>query len=127
MVYEVKSQILGFEQMVRAELEPLDEMFATLRDPDHAFTAFTLVSPYSLREYSFEIPYAIKALLEIDENAKLLVYNVVVVQDPLDMSCVNFLAPLIFNEDNHTMAQVVLKVSEYPDFSIAQTIQSFRP
>lgn len=127
MTYEVKSQILGFEQMVRAELEPIDEMFATLRDPDHAPIAFTLVNPYSLREYSFEIPYAIKALLEIDENSKLLVYNVVVVQDPLDMSCVNFLAPLIFNEGNQTMAQVVLKASGYPDFSMAQTIQSFRP
>lgn len=125
MEYAVKSPILGFEDMNTIKLEKVDEMFVTIRDSENENVSLTLVNPYLLREYSFDIPLSIKILLEINENSKLSVYNVVVIQDPLDMSCVNFLAPLIFNEDNNTVAQLILEDGVNPDYKMAETIRSF--
>lgn len=125
MEYEVKSEILGFEAMRKAKLSSVDTMFATLRDVDNEKISFTLVNPFGLREYAFDIPAYINALLEIDEKSELLIYNTVVLQNPLDESCVNFLAPLIFNQTNGTMAQAVLKGKEYPDFGMAEPIREF--
>jgi flagellar assembly factor FliW len=48
-----------------------------------------------------------------------------VVQNPLEESKVNFLAPLIFNKDKGLMGQVVLRASENPDFGLAESIGSF--
>lgn len=124
MKYTVKSPILGFEDMYSINLEKVDDMFVTIRDTENENISLTLVNPYMLREYSLDIPLSIKALLDINENSRLTVYNVVVIQDPLDTSCVNFLAPLIFNEDNKTVAQLVLKSDLYPDFGMAESIRS---
>lgn len=125
MQYEVKSDILGFENIRCVELKEIDEMFFTLRSCVEKIR-FTLVNPYLLREYSFDLPASVRALLEINENSNLLVYNVVVIQDPLDESCINFLAPLIFNQDNGTMAQAVLDVKDHPDFGFAEPIKKFK-
>jgi flagellar assembly factor FliW len=55
----------------------------------------------------------------------LLVYNIAVIQKPLEQTAVNFLAPIIVNEDNKTIAQAVLKRVEHPDFGMAERISSF--
>ncbi|MBD3798587.1 flagellar assembly protein FliW [Sulfuricurvum sp.] len=125
MQYEVKSDILGFENLRCVELHEIDELFLTLESCDGTIR-FTLVNPYALREYSFDLPAAVRALLEINETSNLLVYNIVVIQDPLDESCVNFLAPLIFNQDNATMAQAVLDVKNHPNLGLAEPIKNFR-
>ncbi len=126
MQYEVKSPILGFETMKKVQLDVTDDLFATLKNCDDANISFTIVNPYTLREYSFDIPTSIRVLLDINEKSKLVVYNVVVIQDPLDESCVNFLAPLIFNQDNATMAQALLDAKDHPGFGFAEPIKNFR-
>ena len=125
MVYDVKGSILGFEDTKKVEVLEIDELFASMKDIEHEGISFTLINPYLLREYSFDVPSAIRALLEINENSRLKVYNIVVIQKPLEESLVNFLAPIILNEDNKTLAQVVLDPKEYPDFSIAEPIKDF--
>lgn len=126
MQYDVKPQILGFENVTKVELSEIDELFSTLRSCDGTNIAFSLVNPYLLREYSFDLPTPVRILLDINENSKVLVYNIVIIQDPLDESCVNFLAPLIFNADNQTMAQAVLDVKFHPDFGYAEPIKNFK-
>ncbi|MDD5716301.1 MAG: flagellar assembly protein FliW [Sulfuricurvum sp.] len=125
MQYTVKSTILGFEQVECVELYEIDELFSTLKSCDGS-VSFTLVSPYVLREYSFDLPSAIRVLLDINENSKVVVYNIAVIQDPLEESCINFLAPLIFNQDNATMAQAVLDVKNHPGFGLAEPIKHFK-
>ncbi|MDD2951127.1 MAG: flagellar assembly protein FliW [Sulfuricurvum sp.] len=125
MQYEVKSTILGFEKIECVELNEIDELFATLRSCDGEIS-FTVVNPYGLREYSFDLPTTIRVLLDINENSKVVVYNIAVIQDPLDESCINFIAPLIFNQDNATMAQAVLDVKNHPDFGLAEPIKNFK-
>jgi flagellar assembly factor FliW len=126
MQYEIKSTILGFDQITKVELIEVDELFSTLKSCDGTDISFTVVNPYALREYSLDIPTVVRVLLDINEDSKLLVYNIVVIQDPLDESCINFLAPLIFNQDNATMAQAVLDAKDHPDFGLAEPIKKFK-
>jgi len=109
MVYEVKKPILGFESVLKVELEEIDGLFSTLKAVDSEVPNFTLVNPYQLREYSFDIPKDVEVLLDIKEDSKILVYNIVVLHNPMTESVVNFKAPLIFNQDNGTMAQFILE------------------
>ena len=125
MQYQVKSTILGFESVECVELNEIDELFSTLRSCDGS-VSFTLVNPYALREYSFNLPSAVRVLLDINEDSKVVVYNIAVIQDPLDESCINFLAPLIFNQDNATMAQAVLDVKNHPGLGLAEPIKKFK-
>ncbi len=126
MVYKVDGRIYGFSDTVTVEFHKIDELFATIKDSDNEAVSFTLVNPFRLREYAFDLADDVKVLLDINEETNILVYNIVIIQDPLDASKINFLAPLILNEDNQTMAQIILKPEEYPDFGMAESIQSFR-
>ena len=109
MVYEVKKPILGFEDVLKVELEEIDGLFSTLKSVDREHPSFTLVNPYQLREYSFDIPKDVEALLDIKEDSNILVYNIVVLHNPMTESVVNFKAPLIFNKDTGKMAQFIIK------------------
>jgi flagellar assembly factor FliW len=123
MKFEVKSEILGFENIKEVELKEIDELFSTLRSSENI--SFTLVNPNRLRDYSFEISSATEALLEIEDENDLMVFNVVVIQNPLDDSKINFQAPLIFNRANNTMAQDVLGLQKYPQFGLSESLKSF--
>ncbi len=125
MSYEVKSPILGFEDTKKVNILEIDDLFATMRDAENEAISFALVNPYLLREYSFDVPIAIQALLDLKEDSNVRVYNIVVIQKPLEESLVNFMAPIIVNEDNKKVAQVVLEPKNYPDFSIAEPIKNF--
>lgn len=125
MVYEFKSPLLGFEDVREMEFVEVDEMFAKVRAVDNPSIEITLVNPYILREYSFEIPVSIQTLLELKPESKVRVFCVVVLQNPLEESRVNFLAPVIFNDDNHTAAQIALSAKDYPSFNVADKIASY--
>lgn len=124
MAYELKSPILGFEHIKELQLEKIDEMFAKITNQEQNFEIY-LVNPYILREYSFDIPKSIELLLSLDASSKVEVYCVLVLQKNLEDSLVNFLAPIIFNHDNKTAAQVSLLISDYPDFSFKAPLSSF--
>ena len=126
MIYQVKTEILGFENIKSVEFSEIDDLFATIKSSDNSSVSFSLVNPYILREYSFDLPSAAKVMLEINENSNVLVYNIMVVQNPLDESRINFLAPLIFNKDTGLMGQVVLRAHDYPDFGLTEAISSFK-
>lgn len=125
MKYSVKKSILGFEDITDVEITEIDDMFSTLKDANNPDISFTLVNPYVLREYSFDVSKSVEALLNITEDSKISVYNVVVIKKPLEDSCVNFLAPLVINNDTQELAQEVLDGKEHPDFGMAESIKSF--
>lgn len=124
MTFTVKSPILGFEQIKTVVLEKKDDSFATLQDNDSKLF-FTLVNPYSLREYSFDVSADMQKKLDINEKSNVLVFNIVALGTPTEDSLINFLAPLLFNTDNNTMAQVVLDGRTHQDLSVAQKISDF--
>jgi len=124
--YEIKMDILGFEETKNVEIHEIDDFFSTMQDTDNKDISFTIVNPYQLREYSFDLPSNIKVLLDIKENSKIDVYNIVVIQKPLENSTVNFLAPIILNNDNNKIAQTVLSKKDHPEFGMTETIKSFK-
>jgi flagellar assembly factor FliW len=126
MIYEVKVSILGFENTQRIEIHEIDELFSTMQDADNKNISFTIVNPYLLREYSFDVPTNVKVLLELNEKTDAHVYNIVMINKHLENSTINFLAPIVVNNDNSTLAQVVLDKERHPDFGMCETIKSFK-
>jgi flagellar assembly factor FliW len=126
MTYNVRGELLGFPDTLNVEIVKIDELFSTLQDVDNENISFTIVNPYLLREYSFDVPTDAKVLLDITAESKLSVYNILVVQKPLEKSVINFLAPIIVNHDNNKLAQVVLDPAKHPDFGMAESIESFK-
>lgn len=125
MVFEVKSPILGFEDVSKMRLEKIDDLFMKLSNNEDSSPIFTLINPFALRAYDFEVPSALEVLLDIKSQEDILVGNIMVLQAPIQNSTINFLAPVIFNVKNKTMAQVVLDSSKYPQYGLAESIDSY--
>jgi len=125
MQFELKIPFFGFESIKSMKLTKIDDFFMQLENADGGKPAFTLINPFVLKAYEIEIPLSTKALLEIDENSNVLIFNMVVIHKPLDQSTINFAAPLIFNADNQTMAQVILDGKAAQEHGIAECIGNF--
>ena len=124
MIFTVKAQIPGFETIQEVEVEQIDDFFFKFISKSDT-TTFTLINPYMVRNYDFDIPEYFKSLLEITEESNLLVFNIMIIATPIETSTINFIAPLIFNTDNQTMAQVLLDSSKHPDFGLMESISTF--
>ena len=124
MIFSVKSPILGFEHIKTMELIELDKFFVKLASKDDE-TSFTMINPFALRSYEFDIPSYYEELMDIKESSQLRIYNIIVVVLPLEKSTVNFVAPIVCNMDNMTLSQVVLDVTKYPQYGQAEMIENF--
>lgn len=122
MQFDLKLPLLGFEAVSKMELQKLDEIFLRLESVGDG-PSFTLINPFALREYSFDIPSSLQALLGITPESNLLIYNIMILQTPIEKSTINFIAPLIFNTDNQTMAQII--VDNRSDFGIAEPVEKY--
>ncbi|MCI2236317.1 MULTISPECIES: flagellar assembly protein FliW [Helicobacter] len=120
----VKSHILGFEDVNEVEFAEIDDgslAFLSLKGRD---TELLLINPYKVREYSFEVPAGIQALLDMKTDSKVKVFCVFVREKQTEIR-INFLAPIILNYDNHTLAQVILTAKDYPNFGVAESIKDY--
>ena len=126
MSYTVKGEILGFKDTKEVAINEIDPLFSTMLDVKNENISFTLVNPFLLRDYTIDIPLDAKELLEIDEDSNIAVYNILVIQKPLEKSTINFLAPLVINMDKKLLAQVILEPKKHPDYGMAETIESFK-
>ena len=124
MIFSVKSPILGFEHIKTMELIELDKFFVKLASKDDE-TSFTMINPFALRSYEFDIPSYYEELMDIKESSQRRIYNIIVVALPLEKSTVNFVAPIVCNMDNMTLSQVVLDVTKYPQYGQAEMIENF--
>jgi flagellar assembly factor FliW len=122
MQFELKLPLLGFESVSRMELTKIDDIFMRLESLGEG-PSFTLINPFALREYAFDIPSSLQALMEIKEDTNLLIYTIMIVQSPIENSTVNFVAPLIFNTDNQTMAQII--IDNRNDFALAEPVRNY--
>ncbi|PAF43073.1 flagellar assembly protein FliW [Helicobacter sp. 11S03491-1] len=125
MIFDVKSPILGFENVTKMKLEKIDNIFVRLSNAENDVPVFTLINPFVLREYEFDVPVALKLLLDLDNSKNIFTANIMVIQTPIQNSTINFLAPIIFNFDNQTMGQVVLDSLKYPQYGLAESISAY--
>ncbi|MBD3809167.1 MAG: flagellar assembly protein FliW [Sulfuricurvum sp.] len=122
MQFDLKLPLLGFEAVSTMELQKIDEIFMRLESVGEG-PSFTLINPFALREYSFDIPSSLQALLGITPESNLLIYNIMILQTPIEKSTINFVAPIIFNTDNQTMAQII--IDNRADFGIAESVEKY--
>jgi flagellar assembly factor FliW len=125
MIFDLIAPIFGFDETTKLELKKIDDIFMRLQSVDAGEPSFTLINPFVLRDYEFDIPASLQEKLEIDDNSNLLIYNIVMIQKPIENSTINFVAPLIFNTDNKLMAQMIINDRE--DYGITEMIKSFFP
>ncbi|MDP3267336.1 MAG: flagellar assembly protein FliW [Sulfuricurvum sp.] len=122
MQFTLQLPMLGFESVTHMELQKIDDIFMRVESVDGG-PSFTLINPYALREYSFDIPTSLQAAMQITQATNLLIYNIVILNSTIEDSTINFVAPLIFNTDNQTMAQII--IDNRPDFAIAEPIRNY--
>ena len=122
MQFDLKLPLLGFEAVSKMELQKIDDIFMRLESVGEG-PSFTLVNPFALREYAFDIPASLQALMGITPQSNLLIYNIMILQSPIEKSTINFVAPLVFNTDNQMMAQII--VDNRMDFGIAEPISNY--
>lgn len=123
MKFEIATPLLGFENVKEVTLEKIDDIFMKMQAVDDKYLSFTLIDPFVLRDYDFEVPTNIQEILEIDKNSNILTLNIVLIQNPIEDSVVNFIGPLVFNTDNNKAAQIILP--DNTKYGIAEKISSF--
>ncbi len=123
MKFDIVTPLLGFKEIKQVELEKVDDIFMRMQSCQNNNISFTLVNPYALREYDFEVPKNLKEELGITVNSNLLIYNILLIQNPIEDSIVNFIGPLVFNSDTKKAAQIIL--SDSKEYFIAEKISSF--
>ena len=124
MVFNVKAPIPGFEVIKEVEVEKIDEFFVKLISKSDT-TTFTLINPFMIRNYDFKVPEYFRSLLDIKDDTNILILNIMIIATPIESSTINFIAPLIFNTDNGTVAQVLLDAALYPDFGLMESISNY--
>lgn len=126
MQFELKLPLLGFESIKTMTLTKIDDIFMQLENTtDEGKPTFTLINPFALKAYEIDIPKSVQTLLDIQEDSNILIFNIVVIQKPLDRSTINFVAPLIFNTDNQSMAQIILDGKSAQGHGMAECICDF--
>jgi len=123
MKFSVSVPLLGFENIKEIELQKIDDIFMRMQAVKNEHITFTLIDPFVLRDYDFEVPQKIQELLKIDENSNIIILNIVLIQTPIEDSVVNFIGPLIFNTDTKNMAQIIL--NESTKYGVAEKISTF--
>ena len=123
MKFEITTPLLGFENVKEVTLEKIDDIFMKMQAVGDDFISFTLINPFVIREYDFEVPQNIQDSLEIDDESNLLTLNIVLIQNPIEDSVINFIGPIVFNTDNNKAAQVILQ--ETTKYGIAEKISTF--
>lgn len=122
MQFTLQIPMLGFESVTHMELQKIDDIFMRLESIGGG-PSFTLINPYALREYTFDIPTSLQAAMGITQSSNLLIYNIVILNTSIEDSTINFVAPLVFNTDNQMMAQII--IDSHGEFSIAEPIRNY--
>ena len=123
MKFDVCVPILGFEDVKQVTLEKIDDIFMKMQSTDQEHVSFTLINPFVLREYDFEVPEKISKILDASKESNLLILNIVLIQTPIEDSVVNFIGPMIFNTDNNKAVQILLP--ESTKYGVAEKISTF--
>ena len=122
MNLNVVSPILGFDSLKEVGFSKIDDFFYSLENEG---ISFTLINPLKVREYDIEIAESYKNLLDLDKEDKIRIYNIIIIQNPIEKSFVNFAAPIIINESKNLLVQVALDSSKYPQFGVSESISDY--
>lgn len=112
-IYSFPKGIPGFEEHHRfAVIDMEDTPFSYLQSLVEPEISLLITDPFVFcKEYEFELPNTVREELEL--GAEVQIRNIVTLQEVVQKSTMNLLAPLIFNPANNTARQVILHDSPY--------------
>ncbi|MDL1163252.1 flagellar assembly protein FliW [Yersinia pestis] len=110
-----EGSILGFEKLNEFELEVIkDTSFLYLKSLEQPDITFLTTSPFEwYTDYSLVLDERIKNKLLLEDPEGTLVLCIVTLQDSLDTSTINLVAPLIVNVEKRLGNQYVLQKVGY--------------
>lgn len=110
-MYNISSPFLGFENLKTLKIERVDEFFSTLLLDEEGKTKVHVVSIDYLNnlDLSYELDDIILEKFDIKSKDDIKVYFCVVIQEPIENSIVNLIAPIIVNEKEKKIGQYVTK------------------
>lgn len=110
-MYEITLPLLGFEDVKKLQIEKIDEYFSTLVLDKENNINFKMVNITYLSHASFEFNIEDEALekLHIRQREDFDIYFCVVIQDPIEKSIVNLIAPILVNKRLKLIGQYVIK------------------
>ena len=123
MRFKISVPILGFEDVKEVELEKIDDTFMKMISCEDENVSFTMINPFILREYDFEVPENIKELLTITDKSNLVILNIMLIQTPIEDSMINFIGPIVFNTDTNQAAQII--ISDNKTYGVAEKVADF--
>jgi len=123
MKFDVCVPLLGFEDIKVVNLEKIDDIFMKMQSATDEHISFTMIDPFVLRAYDFEIPDNIQELLQVTKDSNILILNIVLIQTPIEDSIVNFIGPIVFNTENNKAAQIILQDNN--KYGVAEKISNF--
>lgn len=112
-IYRFEKGIPGFEDENEFALLPMEDgPFYYLQSLKQEALSFLLTDPFIFfPDYEFELGTSDKAELEIEEE--IFVRCIVTLQESIEQSSMNVLAPLVFNPVNRKAKQIVLHNAAY--------------
>ena len=88
--------------------------------------SFILIDANLIRpNYNFDIPLYYQDLLGLEKNSKRQAFVIMAIHENISDSTLNFLAPILINWDNNSIAQVILDSAAYPQFSQMDKISNY--
>lgn len=122
----VKCPILGFEETTTMEFSPVDDIFVKLKSADGRDFTFVVIEAQLIRPgYNFDIPLYYQELLGLNKDSNRQAFVIMAIHENINESTLNFLAPILINWDNNSLAQVILDSSAYPEFSQIDKISNY--
>lgn len=122
----VKCPILGFEETTTMEFTPVDDIFVKLKSADGRDFTFVVIEAQLIRPgYNFDIPLYYQELLGLNKDSNRQAFVIMAIHENINESTLNFLAPILINWDNNSLAQVILDSSAYPEFSQIDKISNY--
>lgn len=108
----------GFFEMTKFVVLPIeqDSPFLLLQSLENVEIGFILAYPFAFKnDYAFDISEEDKTDLQIEKEEQAITYSIVTMNETIQTSTLNLLAPIIINTDKKRGKQIVLQDSnKYP-------------
>lgn len=110
-MYEIALPLLGFEDIDKLQVEKVDDFFSTLILDKKNNVNFTIVNITYLQHASFDFTIDDDVLdkLHIRKREDFDIFFCVVLQEPLEKSIVNLVAPILINKKFNIIGQYIIK------------------
>lgn len=108
--------IPGFEEFQQYALVEEEESapFGTLQSVDREEVGFVLVDPfYFFEDYEFDIPENVVQELNVTTPRSLAIRVIITLQEELNRSTANLVAPIVINTESGSGKQIILTNTSY--------------